>query len=302
MVDVVVLGAGSAGLTAAIYAARAGLRVVVLENKAPGGQAATAHWIENYPGFEEGISGAELMDRFFKQAQKHEVEIAFEQVTALSLHEETKTVTTQERTIEAKSAVLAMGGSPRMLDVPGEARLSGRGVSYCATCDGFFFKGKEVVIVGGGDAAVTEALYLSQICAKVTLIHRRQGFRAAQAVVDRLRKTENIELQLDCTVSEILGTDSVEGVRIHNSVEDTDLEIPCQGVFVAVGYLPQSALVKDMVDLDEGGYIKVDPNSMRTNLPMVYAAGDVRTKDLRQVITACADGAVAAHDIAEHLS
>ena len=214
MVDVVVLGAGPAGLTAAIYAARAGLNVMVLENKVPGGQAATAHLIENYPGFEEGINGGELMNRMLKQAQNLSVEVAMESVQSLELDGEEKTIVTESRTLTCRSVILCMGGTPRTLGVKGEAALLGAGVSYCATCDGFFFRNREVAIVGGGDAAVTEALYLSGICKKVTLIHRRQGFRAAQTVMERMYGTPNIELVLDSVVTEILGEQRVEGIKV----------------------------------------------------------------------------------------
>ena len=302
MMDVVVLGAGPAGLTAAIYAARAGLETIVLEHKVPGGQASTAHLIENFPGFEDGINGAELMDRMLKQAQKLSVEIAYEAVSAVSLVGEVKSVTTESRTIESHGVILCMGGMPRMLNVKGETELLGLGVSYCATCDGFFFRGREVVIVGAGDAAVTEALYLSQICKKVTLVHRRQGFRAAQTVIERMHGTPNIELVLDSVVTEVLGTERVEGIAVKSTVDGHETTIACDGVFVAIGYLPQSELVKEQVDVDEKGYIKADGQTMRTSLPMVYAAGDVRDKHLRQVITACADGAIAASEIKAFLS
>ncbi len=302
MMDVVVLGAGPAGLTAAIYAARAGLETIVLEHKVPGGQASTAHLIENFPGFEDGINGAELMDRMLKQAQKLSVEIAYEAVSAVSLVGEVKSVTTESRTIESHGVILCMGGMPRMLNVKGETELLGLGVSYCATCDGFFFRGREVVIVGAGDAAVTEALYLSQICKKVTLVHRRQGFRAVQTVIERMHGTPNIELVLDSVVTEVLGTERVEGIAVKSTVDGHETTIACDGVFVAIGYLPQSELVKEQVDVDEKGYIKADGQTMRTSLPMVYAAGDVRDKHLRQVITACADGAIAASEIKAFLS
>ncbi len=302
MMDVVILGAGPAGLTAAIYAARAGLKVIVLENKVPGGQAATAHLIENYPGFEEGINGAELMNRMLKQVQNLSVEIAYEQVSSVSLEGEVKTVVTENRTIESRSAILCMGGMPRRQNVKGETELIGSGVSYCATCDGFFFRDREVAIVGGGDAAVTEALYLSEICKKVTLIHRRQGFRAAQKVLERMYGTPNIERKLDSIVLEILGVERVEGIRVKSTVDGSETDIPCDGVFFAIGFLPQSDMVKGQVEFDKNGYIITDAQTMRTSLPMVYAAGDIRSKPFRQVITACADGAIAASEIKEELA
>jgi thioredoxin reductase (NADPH) len=301
MVDAVVLGAGPAGLSAAIYAARAGLSVTVIENRVAGGQAATAHWIENYPGFDEGIGGADLMEKMVRQMKNLGVEIASEQVTELSLLGEVKVVKTEARTIESRGVILCMGGSPRKLDVPGELALSGMGVSYCATCDGFFFRNREVVIVGGGDAAVTEALYLSQLCKKVTLIHRRQGFRAAQTVLERLYNTANIELMLDSVITSIQGEGRVERIEVHNTANGTNKTVECAAVFVAVGYLPQSEMVKGQVALDPNGYIIADPQTMRTNVPMVYAAGDIRNKYLRQIVTACADGAIAASDLKEAL-
>ncbi len=300
MIDVVVLGAGPAGLTAAIYAARAGLSVLVVEDKVPGGNAATAHLIENYPGFDDGIGGYELMERMLNQVKKHEVEIVTEQVLELNLSGEIKTVKTQTRTIQCGGVILCMGGQPQKIGVPGEQELSGMGVSYCATCDGFFFRNREVVIVGGGDAAVTEALYLSQMCKKVTIIHRRNAFRAAKTVVERLSGVPNIELAMESIVVEVLGKEHVEGVLLQSTVDKTQRTILCDGVFVAIGYIPQSEIVVGQVDLDERGYILTNPETMETNVKNVYAAGDIRSKHLRQIITACADGAIAASELMEN--
>ncbi len=302
MVDVVVLGAGPAGLTAAVYAARSGLSVIVVEDKVPGGNAATAHLVENYPGFDDGIGGFELMERMLKQTKSHGVEIITEQVLELNLKADVKTVRTDSRTIECKGVILCMGGQPQKLNVPGEEELKGMGVSYCATCDGFFFRNREVVVVGGGDAAVTEALYLSQICKKVTIIHRRNQFRAAQTVVDRLYGIPNIELAMENVVVRILGQERVEGVLLQSTADKAQMTIPCDAVFLAIGFMPQSEIVYGQVNLDDNGYILTDPETMQTNLNGVYAAGDIRSKRLRQIITACADGAIAASELKESIA
>jgi thioredoxin reductase (NADPH) len=301
MVDTIVLGAGPAGLTAAVYAARAGLSVIVVEDKVPGGIAATAHLVENYPGFPEGIGGYELMERMLAQAKKHGVEIIMEPVVDVDLKGDTKSVRTESRTIDGRGVILCMGGQPQKLGAPGETELAGMGISYCATCDGFFFKNREVVVVGGGDAAVTDALYLSQICKKVTVVHRRNAFRAAKTVADRLYDMANIKLALENVVVRIKGDQRVEGVVLQSTIDQTEKMIPCDAVFLAIGFKPNSRIVEGQVALDENGYIITDPGTMQTSVKRVYAAGDIRSKRFRQIIMACADGAVAASELKESL-
>ncbi|MBQ9989279.1 MAG: thioredoxin-disulfide reductase [Clostridia bacterium] len=293
MYDLLILGAGPAGLTAAIYAARAGMNALLIENKVPGGQAATAHHIENYPGFPDGISGMDLAFNMFMQAQNAGAELVSGQVEAVSLLNAEKTITVDGKEYAGRAVILCMGADPRLLGVEGEDRLRGKGVSYCATCDGNFFKNRAVTIVGGGDTALTEALYLSTMCEKVTVVHRRDEFRAAPSVVERAEKKENIEFVLSCVPAEVIGQESVQGLRVTDKNGQSRV-IECAAVFAAIGRVPATELVRGQLETDETGYIKTDEN-MRTSVPCVYAAGDVRITPLRQVITACADGAIAVH-------
>lgn len=300
MKDLIILGAGPAGLSAAIYAARAGIDAVVIEQQSPGGQAATAHLIENYPGFPEGILGPDLAMAMMTQATNLGAQMAFETVTSLELTGEVKRVHTSEQVWEARAVLLAMGAEPREMGVDGERRLRGMGVSYCATCDGNFFRNQDVAIVGGGDTAVTEALFLSTICKSVTLVHRRQGFRAAQRVVEKMRQTENIRLVLDAVPVCVEGTDAVEALVVENKLTGEQQRIACAAVFVAIGHLPKTQQLIGQVELTDAGYIETDER-MRTQLPRVYAAGDVRNTVLRQVVTACADGAIAVSTLEQEL-
>lgn len=301
MFDVIIIGAGPAGLTAGIYAARGGLKTGIVELAMPGGQAASTEKIENYPGFPEGIGGFELMNLFHQQAISFGVEFIFEEVQKLSIQGEIKKVVTDTQTLESRSLIITAGSKPRPLAVPGEETFRGRGVSYCATCDGAFFKGKKVIVVGGGDAALEEGNYLTKFADEVTIVHRRQGFRAAQIAVGRAKDNPKIRFELDTIIEEILGSDHVEGVRLRNFATGENKEIIADGVFVYVGTEPNTQFIYGDLETDERGYIKTNA-LLRTNVVGVYAAGDIRNTPLRQVATAVGDGALAAVEVEKYLS
>lgn len=299
MYEVLIIGAGPAGMTAAIYAARAGYKTAVLEHGVPGGQAATTDMIENYPGFPEGISGPELMMKFFEQTQTFGVEMIYEQVQSVELDGTIKRVTTDKQTIEAKAVVIASGAKPRALGVANEGRLRGRGVSYCATCDGFFFKDQPVAVVGGGDTAVEEAMYLTKMCSSVTLIHRRDELRANKLAQSRALANEKLNIIYDTVVDEIIGDDKVSQLKLRNKKTDETSTLDINGVFIFVGYLPNNAFFPPELEVNEQGYIVTD-DEMATNIPGVFAIGDVRQKKLRQVTTAVGDGGAVMHGIEEY--
>ncbi len=299
--DVVVIGGGPGGYTAALYAARANLSVVVLEKLTPGGQMGTTDVIDNYPGFPEGVNGFELAMQMKQGAERFGAETQLAEVTQVELSGEPKVIHTTDGVVQAYTVVLASGAYPRELGLPGEQELRGRGVSYCATCDGMFYRGKTVAVVGGGNTAVSDVLYLSRMCQKVYLIHRRDELRASKVYLDPLQKAGNVEFVWDSEVKQLLHGDTVTGVRVHNKKTGQDREIPCDGLFVAVGYIPNSQLYQGQVDLDEAGYVLAGETT-KTNLPGVFAVGDLRKKPLRQVVTAASDGAVAAHFIEEYFS
>ncbi len=299
MYEVLIIGAGPAGMTAAIYAARAGYKTAVLEHGVPGGQAATTDMIENYPGFPEGISGPELMMKFFEQTQTFGVELIYEQVQSVELNGAVKRVTTDKQTIEAKTVVIASGAKPRALGVANEGRLRGRGVSYCATCDGFFFKDQPVAVVGGGDTAVEEAMYLTKMCSSVTLIHRRDELRANKLAQSRALANEKLNIIYDTVVDEIIGDDKVSQLKLRNKKTDETSTLDINGVFIFVGYLPNNAFFPPELEVNAQGYIITD-DEMATNIPGVFAVGDVRQKKLRQVTTAVGDGGAVMHGIEEY--
>ena len=299
MYEVLIIGAGPAGMTAAIYAARAGYKTAVLEHGVPGGQAATTDMIENYPGFPEGISGPELMMKFFEQTQTFGVEMIYEQVLSVELDGAIKRVTTDKQTIEAKAVVIASGAKPRALGVANEGRLRGRGVSYCATCDGFFFKDQPVAVVGGGDTAVEEAMYLTKMCSSVTLIHRRDELRANKLAQSRALANEKLNIIYDTVVDEIIGDDKVSQLKLRNKKTDETSTLDINGVFIFVGYLPNNSFFPPELEVNEQGYIVTD-DEMATNIPGVFAVGDVRQKKLRQVTTAVGDGGAVMHGIEEY--
>lgn len=298
--DVIIIGGGPAGLTAALYTGRARLKTLLLEKIAPGGQAAVAWTIENYPGFPEGIGGPELMERFKKQVEKYGLEIKSGEVVKinvpsedeLSKGEPEKVIKTEKEEYKTIALIVATGTRPRKLEVPGEKRLIGRGVSYCATCDGPLFKNRNVVVVGGGDTAVKEALFLSKFAEKTTLIHRRDQLRAGKTIEEKALSNRKLEFLLNSVVTEILGETEVQGVRVRNLGTGEDSTLEAKGVFVHIGTLPNTGFLKGVVKMDKKGFIITDEN-METSVRGIYACGDVRKKLLRQVVTACGEGATA---------
>jgi thioredoxin reductase (NADPH) len=290
--DVIVIGGGPGGYCAALYAARANLKTLVIEKFAPGGQMATTDIVENYPGFVEGINGFELGMQMKKGAERFGVKTKLSEVKSVELDKNPKVIHTSKDTFEAKTVILALGAFPRELGLPNEAMLRGRGVSYCATCDGMFYRDKTVVIVGGGNTAVADAIFLAKICKKVYLVHRRDELRASKTYMESLEKTENIEFLWSSEVVEIEAQDYVTGVKVKSRKDDSIKAVSCDGVFVAIGNVPNTDLIKGQVELDEAGYVPADETT-RTNIPGVFAVGDMRNKPLRQIVTAVADGAVA---------
>lgn len=298
--DVAVVGAGPAGLTAALYCGRAGFNTLVLEKLSPGGQMATTNEIENYPGFPGVTDGFTLAMNMSAQAEQFGVQQDYAEVTALRVEDDMKLLETAIGTIRARSVILAPGAAPRLLGLPNENMLRGKGVSYCATCDGAFYRKKTVAVVGGGDTAAADAVFLSSICEKVYLIHRRDQLRASKSYTSKLDK-ENIEFVWDSVVEEILENGRVCGIRVRNVKTDETREIELQGLFVAVGNIPATDFLRGAVELDEAGYFTAGEDT-KTNVPGVFAAGDCRRKPLRQIVTAAADGAVAAYAAEEYLS
>lgn len=299
--DVLVLGGGPAGYTAAMYAARAGLQVAVLERLAAGGQMALTHQVDNYPGFDEGVDGFDLGMRMQKGAERFGAETVYADVQSVKLNQEIKELQTDQDTFYGRTVIVATGANPRKLGLPMEQELTGRGVHYCAACDGMFYRGKTVVLVGGGNSAVADALTLARVAKKVILVHRRDTLRASKIYHEPLERAENLEFRWNSEVASFLHGDRVEGVVLRNKVTGESENIPCDGVFVSIGRTPATELFANQLELDEAGYI-VAGESTETNLPGVYAVGDVRTKAVRQIVTATADGAVAAHEIEEYLA
>jgi thioredoxin reductase (NADPH) len=300
MYDVVIVGAGSAGLAAGIYAARAGMNAVILETVYPGGQIARANHVENYPGFPDGVDGADLALRFKSQAERLGAVIETAEVTGFELEGDEKTVRTSDKEYKAKAVVLAMGARFKTLGLFSEGRLTGSGVSYCATCDGAFFKAKDVAVVGGGDTAVEDALFLTAFANKIYIVHRRSELRAQKALQEKAFANEKIEFVWDSEVETILGENFVEGIRVKNLKTSAMHEIKLSGVFIAVGTEPQTEGVKSQLKTDTSGYIITDAD-MKTSLPGVFAAGDIVAKSLRQVVTAAADGAVAINSVKKYI-
>ncbi len=298
-VDVAVLGGGPGGYTAALYCARAGFSVVVIEKMAPGGQMATTGQVDNYPGFDEGIDGFELGERMQRGAERFGAETLFADVTAVELAGDIKRIVTTDGEIEARAVVLSTGASPRELGLPEERELRGRGVAYCATCDGMLYKGKTVVVAGGGNSAAADALHLAKLCKKVILVHRRDALRASQVYLTPLKES-GVEFLWNSRITGILHGGQVTGVRVTDVKTGAEREVPCDGLFVAVGRVPDTALFAGQVQLEEHGYVDADETT-RTNLPGVFAVGDLRSKPLRQIVTAASDGAVASHFIEEYL-
>jgi len=299
--DMIIVGGGPGGYTAALYAARAGLDTVVLEKLSAGGQMALTHQIDNHPGFEDGIDGFYLAEKMQKQAERFGAKSEYAEVIRMDLKASPKVVETSEGFFCGKTVVLATGANPRELGIDHETELVGRGIAYCAACDGMFYRGKTVVVVGGGNSAAADALLLSRIAKKVIIVHRRDNLRATKIYHEPLMNAENVEFRWNSTVSELLYGDRLTGVRLKDVHTGEETELVADGVFVSVGRKPATELLADQIELDKGGYIAAGETT-ETNIPGVYAVGDVRTKLLRQVVTAVADGAMAVHMAEEYIA
>ncbi|MCB7512536.1 thioredoxin-disulfide reductase [bacterium 210917-SL.2.15] len=299
--DMIIVGGGPGGYTAALYGARAGLDTLILEKLSAGGQMALTDQIDNYPGFEDGIDGFSLGEKMLRGAERFGAQTKMAEVRAVRLSGAVKEIETAVGTLYGRTVILATGATPRALGVAGEKELIGKGISYCASCDGMFYRGKTVVIVGGGNTAAADAILLSRICEKVFVVHRRDTLRATKIYHEPLMKAENISFCWNSTVSELLHEDKLTSVKVRNIHTGEETEIPCDGLFVCIGREPASELVKGQLELDGAGYIVAD-ESTRTSLPGVYAVGDVRTKAFRQVVTAVGDGATAAYYADEYLT
>ncbi|MBQ8642829.1 MAG: thioredoxin-disulfide reductase [Clostridia bacterium] len=299
--DMIIIGGGPGGYTAALYAARAGLDSIVLERFSAGGQMALTHQIDNYPGFEDGIDGFSLAEKMKQQAERFGAKSKMAEVIRVNLTSDPKTVETGNGTFSGRTVVLAAGANPRELGVEKESELVGRGVTYCAACDGMFYRGKTVVVVGGGNTAAADALLLSRIAEKVILVHRRDTLRATKIYHAPLLQAPNMEFYWNTTVTELLHEDKITGVRLRNVNTGDESVAACDGVFVSIGRKPATEFLDGQLALDSNGYI-IAGEDTKTSIPGVYAVGDIRTKLLRQVVTAAADGAVAVHMAEEHLA
>ena len=299
--DTVIIGAGPAGCSAALYASRAGLDTALIEKYSPGGQMALTGDIDNYPGFEEGVDGFTLGMKMHKGAERFGITTLYGEITGVDFSDKIKKLTTSSGEILARTVIIASGAKARELGVENEKNLIGKGVHYCAHCDGNFYRNKTVVVVGGGNSAAADALYLSRLAEKVYVVHRRDTLRATKIYHEPLMKAENVEFLWNSTVEEFITELRVKGVRIKDTVTGEMKDVPCDGVFVSIGRDPMTEFLKGAVDLDERGYVIADETT-KTNVDGVFAAGDVRTKALRQVVTAVADGAVAVHFAEEYLN
>ncbi len=298
--DMIILGAGPAGLTAAIYACRANLKTLVLESMLSGGEITATDQLDNYPGFPEGISGAEFGERLEKQAKRFGAELNFAAVEKVELEAEIKRVFTAQGEFHGRTVLIATGTAPRTLGVPGEEKLRGRGISFCATCDGPFFREKRVAVIGGGDSAVEEALYLTRFVDKIDLIHRRENLRAIPSLQEKMFSNPKIEFHKNCVVKEFGGEQKVEKIIVENLADSSIKELPADGAFLYVGRIPNVEFIEG-IEKDAQGFI-ITNEEMETALPGVFAAGDIRRKYLRQVLTAAADGAIAAAMSIKYLS
>lgn len=298
--DVIIIGGGPAGLTAGIYASRARLKTLLIESFSVPCQAVTTDHIENYPGFPEGVNGFELIEKFKKQAEKFGTEFIAGEVKSIKENNPGWQVITEDKSYIARSVIIASGASPKKLNIPGEDKFRGRGVSYCATCDGALFKNKEVVVAGGGDTALEEALFLTRFVRKVIVVHRRNALRGTKILQERALSNKKIEFIWDAVISEILGATKVSGVKVKNVKTGVEKDLSCDGVFIFVGYTPNIVFLKDLLVLDESGYIIAEDNC-RASKPGIFACGDCRKKLLRQVVTACGDGATAAFSCQHYL-
>lgn len=295
--EVIIIGSGPAGYTAAIYAARAELKPLMFAGLQPGGQLMLTSDVENWPGEADGVLGPELMEKLKKQALRFGTDIRQEEIAKIDFSKRPFTVvTTSGEEHQAKAIIIATGASAKWLNVPGEKELQGKGVSACATCDGFFFRGKEIAVIGGGDSAMEEATFLTRFATKVTLIHRSESFRASKIMLERAQKNPKIEFKMNTMVEEVLGTDQISGLRLKDAVTGEVSEFKTQGLFVAIGHAPNTSLFKDVLELDQKGYIVTKPGSTKTNIEGVFAAGDVADHYYRQAVTAAGTGCMAALD------
>jgi len=302
-VSILIIGSGPAGYTAAIYAARANMKPLLYQGIQPGGQLTITTEVENYPGYPDGIQGPEMMVHFEKQAARMGADIRYGLATKVDFSGDVKKVwIDDEKLIEADAVIISTGASAKWLGIPSEERLNGFGVSACAVCDGFFFKGKEVAIVGAGDTAAEEAHYLSKMCTTVHMFVRKEAMRASKVMQDRVMNTPNIKIYFNTETDEILGEKKVEGVRIINTKTNTKQEIPVSAFFVAIGHTPNSGIFKDYVTMDETGYILTEPGTTKTNVEGVFASGDVQDKNYRQAVTAAGSGCMAALDAERYLT
>ena len=299
--DMIIIGGGPGGYTAALYGARAGLDTMVLEKLSAGGQMALTTQIDNYPGFEEGIDGFTLGEKMQENAERFGAKTELAEVLSVDFPANPKVLETSEGTFYGRTVVYAAGATPRELGIPGEKNLIGRGLHYCAACDGMFYRGKTVAVIGGGNTAAADALSLSRICKKVIVIHRRDTLRATKIYHEPLLNAENVEFHWNSTVSDFLVDEKIAGLKLKDVNTGEESEISCDGVFISIGRKPATELVKGQLDLDEAGYIIADESTV-TNIPGVFAVGDVRTKAVRQIVTATADGSAAAHAAESYLA
>jgi len=299
--DMMIIGGGPAGYTAAMYAARAGLDALVIERLSPGGQMAQTMQIDNYPGFEEGVDGFSLGMKMQKNAERFGAQTMMTEATEIALDGDIKIIRTTDGELRARTLVIATGADHRHLGLPNEESLIGRGVGYCAACDGMLYRGKTVAVIGGGNSAAADALLLSRICEKVIVIHRRDALRATRVYHEPLMNAENVEFMWNSTVEELIADGKLSALRVKNVQTGAESIVNVDGVFISIGRAPATWLVKDLLELDENGYIVAD-ESTRTSVPGIFAVGDVRTKTVRQVVTAVADGASAAHFAEEYLA
>lgn len=301
--DVLIVGSGPAGWTAAIYSARAGHSTLVIAGALDaGGALMTTTEVENFPGWENGVMGPELMDNMEKQAKKFGAEVEYEDASEFSLSGDVKTIKTESASYKAKTVILALGSAYRKLGLENEANLTGKGVSYCATCDGFFFKDREIAVIGGGDSAVTEALFLAKFAKKVHVIHRRDALRASQIMADRLLAKDEVEMHWNSVVEKINGEDALESLTLKDTQTGELSELKVAGLFIAIGHEPRSKIVANEITTDEKGYIKVEHPTTKTNLPGVFACGDVVDSHYRQAVTAAGSGCKAALDAENYLA
>ncbi|NOZ05970.1 MAG: thioredoxin-disulfide reductase [Chloroflexi bacterium] len=299
--NVVIIGSGPAGLTAAIYTARAQLEPLLITGQEIGGQVSITSEVENYPGFPEGLTGPDLVQNFQQQAERFGTRLEIDEVTEVDFQQEPFQLTTHGGQFRAKSVIIATGASPRRLGVPGESELTGKGVSYCATCDGFFFRDKELVVVGGGDSALEEALFLTRFASRVRVVHRRDQLRAGQALQRRARNNEKISFVWDSVVTDIQGKDAVEAIRLRNVQTGDESDLKTDGVFIYIGHIPNSALFKGQLDMDDQGYLIANRRN-HTSVPGVFAAGEIADPIFRQVVTSAGEGCKAAIETEKYLA